>query len=220
VIVVFDLDGTLVDSSKSLLMAHQVAWKSCGLECPPARSILDLVGLPLLETMQILAPQSDHHALAKAYSKAYLKTSMEHETLFKGIKELLKEPFRAAVATGKSQRGAENAVKRHGIAEHFELVLGGNSVPRPKPNPDLLWAIMKSTGESELVMVGDTTYDLEMAHNAGVPAIGVSWGHHSAKRLQKWAPVVDSIEELRAKIGIQAKMKSPTKRAYPSKKAR
>jgi phosphoglycolate phosphatase len=199
-LVVFDLDGTLVDSSQSLLKAHELAWKSCGLACPPASDILNLVGLPLLETMQILSPQSDSHALARAYSKAYAQTSLEHEHLFKGIKELLQEPFRAAVATGKSQRGAESAVERHGLHGRFEIVLGGNSVPRPKPYPDMLWAIMEATGERDLLMIGDTTYDLEMAHNAGAKAVGVSWGHHKSKKLQEWASVVDSVEELCDKI--------------------
>ena len=75
------------------------------------------------------------------------------------MKELLAKPFRAAVATGKSQRGANRAVNHHGFSDRFEMVLGGNSVPRPKPNPDMLWAIMEGTGTQDLVMIGDTTYD-------------------------------------------------------------
>jgi len=118
--------------------------------------------------------------------------------------ELLARPFRAAVATGKSQRGAERAVNQHGLTDRFEIVLGGNSVPRPKPNPDLLHAIMTATetGAEDLVMIGDTTYDLEMAHAAGVKAIGVAWGHHSVDRLRAWAPVVESVEELGRVLGV------------------
>ena len=66
----------------------------------------------------------------------------------------------------------------------------------PKPNPDLLLSIMKTTRTKNIVMIGDTTYDLEMANAAGVRGIGVSWGHHSSEELRKWAPVVDSVEEL------------------------
>ena len=61
---------------------------------------------------------------------------------------------------------------------------------------------MKATGTEDLIMVGDTTYDLEMAHAAGVKAIGVTWGHHSAERLRQWAPVVDSVEELRRLLSV------------------
>jgi len=195
-LVVFDLDGTLIDSSQSLLKAHDIAWARYGLARPSDEAILDLVGLPLLDTMLALAPNQDPERLARAYSDAYAETSKRYETLFDGVHALLARPFRAAVATGKSQRGAERAVERHGLTHRFEVVRGGDSVPRPKPNPDLLAAIMKDTGTQELVMVGDTTYDLEMAHRAGVRAIGVSWGHHSVARLAEWAPVVHSMDAL------------------------
>ncbi|MBJ94111.1 MAG: hypothetical protein CMP23_06485 [Rickettsiales bacterium] len=201
-LVVFDLDGTVVDSSQALLGAHRVAWSSLGLQCPPAAAILDLIGLPLLQTMQTLGPGQDPEALAEAYSRAYVAQAAEHERLFDGIRELLERPFRAAVATGKSQRGADRVVRQFGLLDRFEVVLGGNSVPRPKPNPDLLHAIMRATGTEDLVMVGDTTYDLEMAHAAGVRAVGVSWGHHSVERLQEWAPVVHSVEELATALKV------------------
>ena len=135
-LVVFDLDGTLIDSHQSLLRAHDVAWARFGLSRPSDEAILDLVGLPLLDTMLTLAPDEDPAPLAQAYSEAYAQTSIEYETLFDGVHALLERPFRAAVATGKSQRGAERAVERHGLTQRFEVVRGGNSVPNPKPNPD------------------------------------------------------------------------------------
>ena len=200
-LVVFDLDGTVIDSTRALLEAHAVAWASVGCECPPAEAILELIGLPLTDTMQKLGPDQDPEVLAEVYSQAYVKAA-HHERLFDGMAELLARPFRAAVATGKSQRGAERVVNQFGLADRFEIVLGGNSVPRPKPNPDLLHAIMEATGTRDLVMIGDTTYDLEMAHAAGVKAIGVSWGHHAADRLREWAPVVDSVEALGRLLGV------------------
>lgn len=201
-LVVFDLDGTVIDSSRALLQAHAVAWAGMGLQCPPDEAILELVGLPLVHTMGTLGPDEDPQALAEAYSRAYVETSARYECLFDGMAELLARPFRAAVATGKSQRGAERAVKQHGLDDRFEVVLGGNSVPRAKPHPDMLQAIMEATGTDDVVMIGDTTYDLEMAHAAGVKAIGVSWGHHAAERLRPWAPVVHSVEELGRFLGL------------------
>jgi len=201
-LVVFDLDGTVVDSTQALLSAHTAAWASVGLLRPPDETILTLIGLPLVHTMRTLAPDQDPEVLAEAYSRAYMETGPDNERLFDGMAELLERPFRAAVATGKGQRGAERTVKHHGLGDRFEIVLGGNSVPRPKPYPDLLHAIMEATGTKDLVMIGDTTYDLEMAHAAGVKAIGVSWGHHSVERLRKWAPVVDSIQELQNLLGV------------------
>ncbi len=201
-LVVFDLDGTLIDSSRALLASHAVAWASQGRPCPPDAAILDLVGLPLLQTMRTLDPTADAEALAEAYSRAYVKASADHERLFEGVTELLAKPFRAAVATGKSQRGAERAVRQHGWTGRFEVVLGGNAVPRAKPHPDMLQAIMEATGTRDLVMVGDTTYDLEMAAAAGVRAIGVAWGHHSVERLRPWAPVVETMAALERSLGV------------------
>jgi len=202
-LVVFDLDGTVVDSTGALLGAHDAAWASLGLQRPSDEEILDLIGLPLVHTMHTLAPDQDPEALAEAYSLAYVKIAPLHERLFEGMAELLSRPFRAAVATGKSQRGADRVVKQFGLDRRFEIVLGGNSVKRPKPKPDLLYAIMKATKTKpeDLVMIGDTTYDLEMAKAAGVKGIGVSWGHHSVERLMEWAPVVNSIEELGRELG-------------------
>ena len=200
-LVVFDLDGTLIDSTRALLESHKAAWKSVGLKSPPKEEILNLTGLPLIEIMQKLGPDHDPMALAEVYSQAYVRAS-RHECLFEGISDLLARPFRAAVATGKSQRGADRVVRHFGFENRFEVVLGGNSVSKPKPNPDLLFSIMKKTGTEDIVMIGDTTYDLEMAHAAGVRGIGVSWGHHPPEILQKWAPVVNSVKELGEILGV------------------
>ena len=201
-LVVFDLDGTVIDSTQALLTAQEAAWASVGLPCPPPEAILDLIGLPLRHTMKTLAPDQDPDALAEAYSKAYVAAATEHEQLFDGMTELFARPFRAAVATGKSQKGADRALKQCGLYDRFEIILGGNSVPNPKPHPDMLYKIMDATGTQDLVMVGDTTYDLEMANAAGVKAIGVSWGHHSVERLNEWAPVVHSVDELQRELGV------------------
>lgn len=194
-LVVFDLDGTLVDSAQAILESHEAAWASVGVKSPEKNEILKLTGLPLIEIMQKLGPEHNPVTLAKVYSKTYVKAT-RHERLFEGITKLLARPFRAAIATGKSQRGAERVIKEFGFESRFEIILGGNSVSKPKPNPDLLLSIIKTAGTKNIVMIGDTTYDLEMANAAGVEAIGVSWGHHSSKELRKWAPVVDSVEEL------------------------
>ena len=201
-LIVFDLDGTLVDSQKALLEAHEEAWTSVGLVRPSAEKILELIGLPLDHIMRTLDPNQDHALLVEAYQRAYKRTSESYESLFEGIPDLLNRRFRAAVATGKSQIGAERAVRRHGLCDRFELVLGGNAVPRPKPFPDMLTHIMERTGTQDLVMIGDTTYDLEMAQAAGVPAIGVSWGHHTTERLEEWAPVVDTVSALTALLSV------------------
>ena len=201
-VVVFDLDGTLIDSTGALLHAHDVAWSTLGLTRPTDAAILELVGLPLRDTMQMLAPAQDPDPLVELYSQAYVAAAATHERLFDGMAELLALPFRAAVATGKSQRGAHRAVGQQGLTDRFEIVLGGDAVPNPKPHPDMLHTIMEATGTRDLIMIGDTTYDLEMAKSAGVRAIGVSWGHHPVERLQPLAPVAHSVDALRALLSL------------------
>ena len=137
-LVVFDLDGTVVDSTGALLAAHDAAWASLGLPRPPDEDILELTGLPLVQTMRTLAPDQDPDLLTEAFSRAYLKVAARHERLFDGMAELLARPFRAAVATGKSQRGAERV--RADRAEHLTaepaaaLVLERAARPYPSPS--------------------------------------------------------------------------------------
>ena len=203
-LVVFDLDGTLVDSTQALLESHDAAFASVGLERPSDEAILELIGLPLLHIMETLAPGQDPEAMSEIYSQAYVRVAPSCERLFDGMSELLARPFRAAVATGKSQRGADRVVRQFDLERRFEIVLGGNSVPRPKPHPDMLNAIMEATDTrpDEIVMLGDTTYDLEMAKSAGTRAIGVAWGHHTKERLEAWAPVVDTVADLTRLLGV------------------
>ena len=195
-VVVFDLDGTLIDSTEALLTAHDAAWASQGRTRPPDDQILAQIGLPLVDIMQHFAPELDPEPLIKVYSEAYVSAAVHCERIFAGMDKVLNRPFRAAVATGKGQRGAENAVRRHGLESRFEVILGADSVARPKPYPDMLEEVMRRTGTRDLVMIGDTTFDLEMAQRAGVRAIGVSWGHHSIDRLEPLAPVVKTVEAL------------------------
>jgi len=196
VLVVFDLDGTLIDSTTVLLKAHEAAWASVGRPCPPEDRILSMIGLPLLDIMATLAPDLDPAPLAQQYSKAYREAAVRDERLFDGVTELLARPYRAAVATGKGQNGAERAVARNGLDGRFEVIVGGSAERRPKPHPDMLFHIMEVTGTRDLIMVGDTTFDLEMARDAGVEAIGVAWGHHSVERLAPLAPIATTIAQL------------------------
>ncbi len=195
-IIVYDLDGTLVDSRLALLGAHDAAWAGVGLERPSEHAILSLIGLPLRDIFVELAPEQDPTPLVEGYKAAYRAAAETHERLFDGIEALLARDHRAAVATGKGQLGAEATVARHGLTERFEVVLGGDAVPRPKPHPDLLEAIRERTGCDDLLMIGDTVFDLQMARAAGVPSIGVGWGHHRSERLAPFGPVAESVAEL------------------------
>ena len=152
--------------------------------------------------MKTLAPDQDPDALAEAYSKAYVAAATQHERLFDGMTELFFASLSRRSRHRKKSKRCRARPKTVWALRPIRIILGGNSVPNPKPHPDMLDKIMAATGTQDLVMVGDTTYDLEMAKAAGVKAIGVSWGHHSVERLNEWAPVVHSVDELQRALGV------------------
>ena len=201
-LIVFDLDGTLSDSKAAILATFRGACRLHGVEVPPDEAIAGRIGLPLEQMFREVAA-GDAAALAATYRETYIPYDQELTSLFPGAEELLVHlaDRRLAIATSKSQVGAERSVTRAGIFDHFDVVLGQDSVRRPKPHPDMLVEVMRRAGASRegTVMVGDTTFDLEMADAAGVRGIGVAWGHHVASRLARWE-VVDSMAGLRSAL--------------------
>lgn len=206
-LIIFDFDGTLSDSRHSIVLCFQGACRERGFEAPDEQVIAPLIGLPLVEMFprslgELGIPEID--ALVQSYRDLYVPIDLQHTSLFEGVPELLSglAGRRMAIATSKSQQGAERSVGRAGLTHHFEMLVGHDSVARPKPNPDMIEFILERTGVApqDAVMVGDTTFDLEMADNAGVRAVGVSWGMHGAERLARWE-VVQDMAGLRGALG-------------------
>ncbi len=210
----FDLDGTLVDSGAAIVHAAGEAFARVGVAAPARAAVLSLVGLPLAEMLARLSPRPlaplELDAVHDVYRATYIARAAHHEQLFAGVHDLLAalatSGVRLSVATGKSQKGADNATERLGIRPYFRSVLGFDAVPRGKPHPDLLLASLVElrVDARHALMVGDTTFDLQMARSAGVPAIGVTWGSHDAEMLAGERPLrlVDSMRELAAALGV------------------
>jgi phosphoglycolate phosphatase len=196
-LIVFDLDGTLVDSRQAIVSTFQDACQTHGHAEPPAGEIAARIGLPLHRMFGELVG-SDVDALVASFRNLYLGHDAVHSRVFAGAHDLLgglTSPL--AIATSKRQKGAEASVGRHGLAPYFTHVLGHDQVARPKPNPDMLWHLLDRANVTpdRAVMVGDTRFDLEMADAAGVRGIGVAWGMHAPERLSDW-PVAQSFDEL------------------------
>ncbi|MCP4808352.1 MAG: HAD family hydrolase [Proteobacteria bacterium] len=203
-LIVFDLDGTLSDSRAAILATFADACRAHGEHVPTEDAISARIGLPLEEMFSQVVPRGDAAALSATYRSTYIPHDAVHTRLFPGAIDLLVAlaDRRLAIATSKSQKGAENSVTRAGIRPHFDVVLGQDSVARPKPHADMLVEVMRRAGVApdRTVMVGDTTFDLEMADAAGVRGIGVAWGHHGAERLGRWE-VAGSMRELGGLLG-------------------
>lgn len=193
-LVVFDVDGTLVDSQNHIMAAMQVAFGDLGMATPPRAAVLGIVGLSLPEAMRRLAPEAGHDliaALAAGYRGAFAARRAKAESpLYPGARAALQalagqDSVLLGVATGKSRRGLDHMLRAHDLADFFVTAQVADDHPS-KPHPSMLMAALRETGVApgQAVMVGDTSYDMEMARNAGMPAIGVAWGYHAAESLR------------------------------------
>ncbi len=205
-LVVFDWDGTLVDSTAIIARALQDAARDVGEPVPGDDAARFVIGLGIDAAIHGVAP-----ALPKAryreFSLLYREHYLAHEhdiPLFAGVTALLNEldtgGHLLAVATGKSRAGLDRALQASGLRARFQATRCGDE-GFPKPHPDMLLHLMDRLGVTaqETLMIGDTTHDIELAHNAGVEAIAVAYGAHTATRLRTASPlaIVDSITELR-----------------------
>lgn len=209
-LVVFDVDGTLVDSQRDIVASMTHAFGLLGLELPGRKAILETVGLSLPQTMQRLAPSlecSESEQLVEAYKKTYAELriragSANSSPLYQGVAEVLRklhsvDPLLLGVATGKSRRGLNALLDAHDLRRFFVTQQCADDHPS-KPHPSMLEAALSETGVTadRAIMVGDTSFDLEMSRAAGFRFIGVSWGYHDRDRLAGADVIVDRVPEL------------------------
>ena len=195
-LAVFDVDGTLVDSQHNIVSAMTDAWGSLNLGIPRPEEVRRIIGLSLVEACSVLlpwAPPSVHRAMADAYKEAFRAMRLLPDTmepLFPGVKEALDtleaDGWLLGLATGKSRRGVESILETHDLQGRFVTIQTADNNPS-KPDPSMLTRAAADCGlsPSDVVMIGDTAYDMAMAAAARTGAVGVSWGYHSLDELHK-----------------------------------
>ncbi len=194
-LIVFDCDGTLVDSQRTIIGAVRTAFADGDLPVPTDEAIRRIVGLSLPEAMRALLPDiapGDIPAFVARYRAAFLAYRARHgaalEPLFPGIREALialdAQGYRLAVATGKSRRGLEATLGQHDLLDLFVALETSDGHPS-KPHPAMLEAAMAAADAAphQTIVIGDTSYDMLMANAAGAHGIGVAWGYHPAAEL-------------------------------------
>jgi len=184
-LIIFDWDGTRMDSTAVIASALQSACRDIGIAVPSERDAKFVIGLGAADTFRHVAPQLDEEGqrrLAERYRHHFLAN--EHQApLYGGVREMLADLHgrgrRLAVATGKARRGLERALDATGLRAWFEATRCADE-GFAKPHPDMLLMLMDMTGVEprHALMIGDTTHDLELAANAGVDAVAVSYGAH------------------------------------------
>ena len=184
-LVIFDWDGTLMDSTGVIAASLQSACRDVGIEAPSERDARYVIGLNLADTFAHVAPRLDEEGrlrLAERYRHHFLAGEAAMP-LYDGVREMLADlrgrGTRLAVATGKARRGLDRVLGLTGLAELFEATRCADE-GFAKPHPGMLLALLDMTGvePARAVMVGDTTHDLDLAANAGVDAVAVSYGAH------------------------------------------
>ena len=197
-LVIFDVDGTLVDSAAIILRAQVDTFARHGLIHPGRAAGLGVIGLSLnIALMQLSGLDQPDEALTQTYRDVFnaLRANAEStpelaEPLYPGAAEVLtrfgkQQKTRLAIATGKSRRGADYMLEMHGWGNLFSSIQTADDAPS-KPHPGMIARAMAETGvgPDRTVMIGDSTFDMEMAVAAGVTAIGVSWGFQPTERLR------------------------------------
>jgi len=206
-LVVFDWDGTLMDSTTLIAEALQQAFRDLGLAVPDDAAARYVIGLGLSDAMKSVAPELPPHRYAELgarYREHYLARE-DDIPLFAGAREMLADldsaGYLMAVATGKTRAGLARAIAKADLQGVFHATRCADE-GLPKPHPDMLLYLMDrlEVGPRETLMIGDTTHDLDLAQNAGAAGLAVTYGAHPPEDLAKWSPMatVHSVAELRA----------------------
>ena len=205
-LIIFDWDGTLVDSVARIVASIRLAIEDVGLPALADDRLKDIIGLGLPEAMRALYPQvptMTHDRLRERYAHYFVQSGNIPVHAFPGVEaalhKLSDQGLTLAVATGKSRKGLNRAMQDTGWTKYFAHSRCADET-LSKPHPKMLEELLEEAAvqPEHALMIGDTEYDLEMAQRAGVDRVAVSYGVHELDRLQRFQPnlVIDHIDEL------------------------
>ena len=210
-LLIFDWDGTLMDSADKIVHCFQAAAHDCGVPPLTDQAIRRTIGLGVAEALTRLLPSTDRTgraAVAAHYREHFLHRNRTPMPLFPGVQtgllDLQRQGYQLAIATGKSRAGLQAALAESGLADLFATSRCGDET-QSKPDPLMLREILAETGvdPARTLMIGDTSYDIEMAARARVASIAVSYGVHEPAELLVHGPkaCLGSFPELCAWLG-------------------
>jgi phosphoglycolate phosphatase len=211
-VVIFDWDGTLVDSVEHIADSLHQAATDLGYPALEREAYRDIIGLGMVEALEKLYPgisRDEMNRIREGYAGYFFSKTTTPQNVFEGMADVVADLCgsgrRCSVATGKSRRGLDSALVSSGLGSHFEITRCADET-RSKPDPAMLEEILDfyRIEPAEAVMIGDTRYDLEMAQRIGMPSIGVEWGVHKRDVLGDYSPhaIVDTVPGLRRVLGL------------------
>ncbi len=195
-LLVFDWDGTLMDSTQAIVRSAQAAIEELGMPGRSDRQILEIIGLGLRESWETLFPgmDDDYERFVDGYRRQFFSAKRQRSLPYPGVRSMLgrlrEQGFELAVATGKSRHGLDRDLSRTGLGDLFHSSRTSDEA-RSKPDPLMLSQLIEELGASPetTLMIGDTDYDLQMAESAGVASVAVLWGAHRRDRLTRCNPL-------------------------------
>ncbi|HVY07605.1 MAG TPA: HAD-IA family hydrolase [Burkholderiales bacterium] len=195
-LLVFDWDGTLMDSAAHIAQALQQAFRDLDMPVPTDEAARHVIGLGLEDAMNYLRPGLErvrYSEVSERYRVHFLAGDHKielFEHVAEGIPALKEDGYLLAIATGKSRRGLDRSLEFTGLSDHFHASRCADE-GFPKPHPEMLQVVMEMLGTTpdRTLMIGDTTHDLQMAQNAGVAAIGITHGAHPGEHLEAMKPL-------------------------------
>jgi phosphoglycolate phosphatase len=210
-LILFDYDGTLVDSAKIIVKGIKTAFLRCGFPEPPAEQVKAGIGQKLVDSISTYLPEHetyDPNIIVSEYKRWYeeiIAEGLEFEPLFPGVYKLVKslkeDGWLLGIATNKSSRSLYRGIEHHKIKDFFDIILTSDKFS-PKPKPDMAISALNSlqVKNSHVIMIGDTIYDMEMGRLAGLQTIGVTWGYNSKDSLEVAGAnyLADTVEQLQS----------------------
>ena len=206
--IIFDFDGTLADTRRGILATAQEVLRRMGLPPADETAMAATIGLPLIEnfTRGVGMSEEDAQRAVTIYRAIFEAVGVPVIDLFPGVEETLRtlaeRGVPMAVASSRGQHSLEMLMQKTGLAQYIPLdhLFGVETAARPKPAPDMVYVILGRLGAKpeETLVVGDTTFDLEMGRNAGCYTCGVSYGNQTAEQLATASPnyIIDDLRKL------------------------
>ena len=209
-LILFDYDGTIVDSAKMIVKGAIEAFRMCGLPDPDPNKVRENIGKPLATALDAYAPKGyeiNPEMISNAYRKWYAeqgRLGLQDEPLYSGMVELINDlknnkEFNIGVATNKSRIALDNGLNKHNLSELFDITLTMEEA-NPKPDPDMAIQAMSKLNieKKSTIIVGDTINDIGLGVNAGINSIGVAWGYNSVEMLRNEGAdfIIEDTEEL------------------------
>lgn len=195
-LVIFDWDGTLMDSVGKIVASMQQTARALELPVPSELAVRDIIGLSMHEALSTLHPDGDdrvYSLMMDMYRQQYLELNDTPSPLFEGAELLVQQlndiGYQLAVATGKARAGLTRVLNETGLGAHFVASRCADEA-MSKPNPEMILQLLSelNIAPEKAIMIGDSVHDMNMANNAGIDAIGVSYGAHAEDKLRSTNP--------------------------------